>query len=602
MKTIFILICFGSALSAQIFGPASRVKKGAGEPSAGDCTASGDVGKIYERSDQGDTSSNLRTCSNTGVGTYAWVSGGGGAAGPTGPTGTAGATGPTGPAGATGAGVTGATGPTGPSGANGATGPTGAGTTGATGPTGPTGPTGGGGSGNVATPTISGGGTSTITVGANCTTTDPCNHAFSEQVYPQTAALTCQITAGTSTDTVYVYVTSAGALACGSTSRTITCGGVGGCLVPTGVTAFPSGGTSIPLFAVTASGTTYDAITGAMDKRALLSTGVRHVDGTGITSTPGVGEVTHSISSIVARRDVANSFTAANTFTPTASAAGLNAACAALPSTPVNGDIVCDSGASNMVKVRSNSAWVTVGSGGGATTYSGTYSAWGSQSCAANDMFFFEDSPIYNFARCTATDTWGKLYADGKLVTRPPAVGDFTAVTTPSSGTYSANSTGGSLNILVGDNSALGVSAGYTKALANTTTFTLTFGVRINLNSTYNGAMIGLSNGSGAGANQQAVIIGSQASSGFTPTITVTNYASWAFSSNVVSNAASNPNGIFYLRIKHAAGTRTYEISADRINWSTYYSTTTTSYITPTHYTIKASGWGGISIFHLEEI
>ena len=132
MKTILIAICFSATLAAQIFGPTSRVRKGAGEPSSGECASASDVGKIYERQDQGDTSSNLRTCSQTGVGTYAWVSGGGGATGPTGPTGATGATG------------TGTTGATGPTGATGATGATGTGTTGATGATGPTGPTGSG--------------------------------------------------------------------------------------------------------------------------------------------------------------------------------------------------------------------------------------------------------------------------------------------------------------------------------------------------------------------------------------------------------------------------------------------------------------------------
>ncbi len=96
---------------------ADRIIKGTGEPSSSLCATAGDVGKIYQRQDQGDTDSNLRTCSNTGVGTYAWVSGGGGATGPTGPTGAAGATGS--------AGATGATGPTGTAGATGATGPTG---------------------------------------------------------------------------------------------------------------------------------------------------------------------------------------------------------------------------------------------------------------------------------------------------------------------------------------------------------------------------------------------------------------------------------------------------------------------------------------------
>lgn len=89
---------------------ADRTIKGNGEPSSSLCATAADVGKIYQRQDQGDTDSNLRTCSKTGSApdTYAWVSGGGGATGPTGPTGSAGATGPTGAAGATG--------PTGPTG------------------------------------------------------------------------------------------------------------------------------------------------------------------------------------------------------------------------------------------------------------------------------------------------------------------------------------------------------------------------------------------------------------------------------------------------------------------------------------------------------
>ena len=136
MKTVLTLLIFCVALAAQdgISGPANRVRRGAGEPSSADCSTAAHVGKIYERTDQGDTSSNLRTCSKTGPGTYAWVSGGGGATGPTGPTGATGS-----------AGATGATGPAGATGATGATGPTGSGTTGATGATGPTGPTGGGG-------------------------------------------------------------------------------------------------------------------------------------------------------------------------------------------------------------------------------------------------------------------------------------------------------------------------------------------------------------------------------------------------------------------------------------------------------------------------
>jgi len=107
MKTIVIALIFASALSAQLFGPTERLKKGAGEPSAGACATSGDVGKVYVRLDQGTTDTPLRNCSKTGTSpdTFAWVSGGGGATGATGPTGATGATGS--------AGATGATGPTG---------------------------------------------------------------------------------------------------------------------------------------------------------------------------------------------------------------------------------------------------------------------------------------------------------------------------------------------------------------------------------------------------------------------------------------------------------------------------------------------------------
>lgn len=43
MKTFLILIVFAASLAGQIFGPTSRVRKGAGELSAGDCATSGDT-------------------------------------------------------------------------------------------------------------------------------------------------------------------------------------------------------------------------------------------------------------------------------------------------------------------------------------------------------------------------------------------------------------------------------------------------------------------------------------------------------------------------------------------------------------------------------
>ena len=78
----------------------------------------------------------------------------------------------------------------------------------------------------------------------------------------------------------------------------------------------------------------------------------------------------------------AQTSTAKKTFSPTGTAAGLMLTCAALPSSPANGDIACDSGDSNQVKVRSNGSWITVGSGGsmtypGAGIANSTGSAWG---------------------------------------------------------------------------------------------------------------------------------------------------------------------------------------------------------------------------------
>lgn len=56
------------------------------------------------------------------------------------------------------------------------------------------------------------------------------------------------------------------------------------------------------------------------------------------------------------------------TFQANATTAGVNVACSALPSSPANGDIACDSGDSNKIKLRSNGAWVDPGSGSGGYT------------------------------------------------------------------------------------------------------------------------------------------------------------------------------------------------------------------------------------------
>ena len=248
MKTILILICFSATLMADgvLNGPASRIRRGAGEPSAGTCASVSDVGKVWVRTDQNDTSTPLRNCSQTGPGTFAWVSGGGGATGATGPTGPTGAAGSTGSVGATGA--------TGPTGSAGATGPTGSGSTGATGATGPTGPTG------------SGSGASAISDLTDCKVTYSSGTVISigacgSQVdnYTTTAIAGCSTSAApASSGTLRVYIAQDGTYTLGySGANTATCTGW---TTATSISAFPTGSQPIATITWTTAAWNNDAV------------------------------------------------------------------------------------------------------------------------------------------------------------------------------------------------------------------------------------------------------------------------------------------------------------------------------------------------------
>ena len=194
---------------------------------------------------------------------------------------------------------------------------------------------------------------------------------------------------------------------------------------------------------------------------------------------------------------------------------------------------------------------------------------------------------------------------DGKTVTQPPAAASYTEVTTGATGTSSEKNTAGTLNLLVGASSTDAISNAYTKALANSSTFTLTVGFKMNLTgTTYPGFFIGLSDGTGATGNEQAIVIGSSLTSGTVIGSGVQNMVNWAYNAWVNIGSSANPiplslNGIGYFRIRHASGTRYYEVSADRNNWSVVYSTTTSSHTTPTHYFLRAAGRGSVAVFHL---
>jgi hypothetical protein len=121
----------------------------------------------------------------------------------------------------------------------------------------------------------------TLSIGANCTTSTPCVVRFGALVYSFGSSATVTISAGSGL--ALVYVSSAGALTVGH-NVTASCGS--GCVAQSGVTAFPAD--AIPLFTWSATNGSWDANGGA-DQRAFLSA-KSVIAGLGITSTEVSGK------------------------------------------------------------------------------------------------------------------------------------------------------------------------------------------------------------------------------------------------------------------------------------------------------------------------
>jgi hypothetical protein len=122
-----------------------------------------------------------------------------------------------------------------------------------------------------------------LTIGANCSSTTPCNARFGSTVHSFTQSCTATLSAGTGT--AFVYVTAGGTLTIG---HNLTLAASTGCLAQPNVTAFPTD--SIPLYNWTATSGTWDA-TGGRDFRGWLSqknlsagTGIATVDSGGLTT------------------------------------------------------------------------------------------------------------------------------------------------------------------------------------------------------------------------------------------------------------------------------------------------------------------------------
>jgi hypothetical protein len=118
--------------------------------------------------------------------------------------------------------------------------------------------------------------TTTLSIGANCSTTTPCQVRFGALVYSFGSGATATISAGSGS--ALMYVSSAGVLTVGS-NLTVSCSSA--CAALSGVAAFPAD--AIPVFTWSATNGTWD-VSGGADQRAFLSS-KSVTAGTGITTT-----------------------------------------------------------------------------------------------------------------------------------------------------------------------------------------------------------------------------------------------------------------------------------------------------------------------------
>ena len=125
-----------------------------------------------------------------------------------------------------------------------------------------------------------------LTIGANCSAAAPCNVRIGGVTHSVTSSTTATISAGSGT--AFFYVDSDGTLTVGH-SMTVNC--ASGCVAVPGVSAFPSD--SVPLFAWTATGGTWDA-SGGVDWRAFQGT-TSIGAGSGLLGTAANGLTTLSI-------------------------------------------------------------------------------------------------------------------------------------------------------------------------------------------------------------------------------------------------------------------------------------------------------------------
>jgi len=125
-------------------------------------------------------------------------------------------------------------------------------------------------------------------IGANCSSSTPCNARFGSQVFSIASGATATTKSGSANETAYIYVTAAGVLMVATNANTVTCAG---CTAVTGVTSFPANVIPISEWQMSAGSW---ASGGGTDLRAFQSAKVMS-GGTGIIITEAPGQSTLAV-------------------------------------------------------------------------------------------------------------------------------------------------------------------------------------------------------------------------------------------------------------------------------------------------------------------
>ncbi len=205
-----------------------------------------------------------------------------------------------------------------------------------------------------------------LLIGSSCSTAAPCNARLGGVTYSFTAPASVNVSSGTGT--LYIYVSSNGALTAGNNIGA-TC--ASGCIAASGVTAFPPD--AIPLSSWTVTNGTLD-LTGGTDFRALLSA-KDIVAGTGVISTLSGGTSILSVdTTVIPSFSGANVFTGSDDFTSAGSTApNKTGTAASLPSSCTVGQTYFETNAAagqNLFGCTGTNTWTQLsgGSGGGGST------------------------------------------------------------------------------------------------------------------------------------------------------------------------------------------------------------------------------------------